>query len=193
LPGEKIFAEKKATQKPQETVHLEPQKPKRIAKRVPKGIYSPSIKDALQGKFENETEEISAIEQHKLHTKAEEVEDFTADDLAAKWKEFLVRLNDRPNLQATLSKVPELKENGGLFLELDNSIQNDLVNTIKPELISFLRRKLRNDKIELATQVSKKIKNKIIYTDNDKFGAMAKKNPSLAKLKQKFNLDFGEV
>ena len=147
----------------------------------------------MQGKFEGEKEEISAIEQHKLHTKAEEVKEFTADDLAVKWKEFLVRLDDRPNLQATLSKVPELKDDGRLFFELDNSIQNDLVNTIKPELVSFLRRELRNDRIELVTQVSEKIKNRIIYTDNDKFDAMAKKNPNLVKLKQKFNLDFGEI
>lgn len=148
----------------------------------------------MQGKFGGEKEEISAIDQHKIHTKAEEAEDFTADDLAAKWKKFLVRLDDQPNLQATLSKVPELKADGTLFLEFDNSIQNDLVNSsVKPELISFLRRELRNDKIELITQVSKKIENKIIYTDNDKFEAMAKKNPGLVKLKQKFNLDFGEV
>jgi hypothetical protein len=193
LPEEKVAEEKKVIQKPAAPVRSEPEKPKRIAKRTPKGIHTPSIKDALQGKFEGDKEAISAIEQHKLHTKAEEVKEFTADDLAVKWKEFLVRLDDRPNLQATLSKIPELKENGGLFLELDNSIQNDLVNTIKPELVSFLRRELRNDKIELTTQVSEKIKNKIIYTDHVKFEAMVKKNPNLIKLKKKFNLDFGEI
>ncbi len=104
-----------------------------------------------------------------------------------------MRLEDRPNLQSTLSNVPELKENAQLYLELDNSIQNDLVNSIKPQLVSFLRRELKNSKIELVTKVTEKVKNKIIYTDTDKFEAMAKKNPNLIKLKQKFNLDFGEV
>lgn len=104
-----------------------------------------------------------------------------------------MRLEDRPNLQSTLSKVPELKEESELYMELDNSIQNDLVNSIKPELVSFLRRELKNSKIELVTKVTEKIKNRIIYTDTDKFEEMVKKNPSLLKLKQKFNLDFGEV
>jgi ribosome-binding factor A len=95
-------------------------------------------------------------------------------------------------LQSTLAQVPELKENAELYLEIDNSIQNNLITSIKPELVSFLRRELRNSKIELTVKVTENIKNKIIYTDADKFDEMAKKNPSLAKLKQKFNLDFGE-
>ena len=127
-----------------------------------------------------------------MHTKDDEFEEFTKKDLELKWKEFLTRLDDRPNLQSTLAQVPELKDNSELFLEIDNSIQNNLITSIKPELVSFLRRELRNSKIELIVEVAENIKNKIIYTDADKFDEMAKKNPSLIKLKQKFNLDFGE-
>ena len=108
-----------------------------------------------------------------------------------KWKEFLTRLDDRPNLQSTLAQLPELKENAELYLEIDNSIQNNLITSIKPELVSFLRRELKNSKIELIIEVTESIKNPIIYTDNDKFDEMAKKNPNLKILKQKFNLDFG--
>lgn len=102
-------------------------------------------------------------------------------------------MDDRPNLQSTLSKVPELKDNFQLYLEIDNSIQDDVINTIKPELVSFLRKELKNSKVELITKITDEIKNRIIYTDNDKFDEMVKKNPSLKILKQKFNLDFGEV
>jgi len=126
-----------------------------------------------------------------LHKKADEFEEFKKEDLELKWKEFLKRLDDRPNLQSTLARVPELRDNSELLLEIDNSIQDNLINSIKPELLSFLRRELRNSKIELIIEVTESIKNKIIYTDNDKFDEMVKKNPSLAKLKQKFNLDFG--
>ena len=138
-------------------------------------------------------EEISAAEQFKMYTKKEESDSFTKDDLKNKWKEFLNRLDDRPNLKSTLSRVPELKENWQLYLEIDNSIQNDLINSIKPELVSFLRRELKNSGIEVVTKVTKQIKNRIIYTDMDKFDEMVKKNPSLKLLKQKFNLDFGDV
>ncbi len=128
-----------------------------------------------------------------MHTKSDESEVFTKEELAQKWTDFLKRLDDRPNLQSTLSKVPELAEGSKLHLEIDNSIQDDLINSIKPELVSFLRKELRNSKIELIIKVTEKVKNRIIYTDTDKFDEMVKKNPSLIKLKQKFNLDFGDV
>jgi len=128
-----------------------------------------------------------------MHTKTDKFEVFTKDDLEQKWKIFLTRLEDRPNLQSTLSNVPELKDNSKLYLEIDNSIQEDVIHSIKPELVSYLRKELQNSNIELIIKVSEEIKNRIIYTDNDKFDEMAKKNPSLKKLKQKFNLDFGEV
>lgn len=134
---------------------------------------------------------LSAKQQFEIHTKADEFEEFKKEDLELKWKEFLTRLDDRPNLQSTLSRVPELRNNSELLLEIDNSIQNNLITSIKPELVSFLRRELRNSKIELIVEVTENIKNRIIYTDTDKFDEMAKKNPNLKILKQKFNLDFG--
>lgn len=136
---------------------------------------------------------MSAVEQFKMHTKANEFEPFTKEDLQKQWKLFLQRLDDRPNLKSTLSRVPELKEKFQLFLEIDNTIQEDLIVTIKPELVSFLRKNLKNSKIELTIKVSDKIKNRIIYTDMDKFDELVKKNPSLKILKQKFNLDIGQV
>ncbi|MCF6332247.1 MAG: hypothetical protein L3J11_03105 [Draconibacterium sp.] len=147
----------------------------------------------MLGKFKNEEKQLSVKEQFQMYSNSNETEDFTKEDLELKWKKFLTRLDDRPNLQATLSIVPKLNENFQLYLEIDNSIQKDVIETIKPELVAFLRKELKNSKLELLTKVSDEIKNRIIYTDNDKFDEMVKKNPSLKILKQKFNLDFGEV
>lgn len=149
----------------------------------------PSIKDALRGKFEEET--ISAKEQHQIYTRATESEDFTAEDLKIKWEQFLVRLEERPNLRSTLSNVPEIKEDYKLVLEIENRIQDDLISSIKPELISYLRKELKNSKIELVTLITEKVKGRLIYTDAEKFDEMVKKNPNLALLKQTFKLDFG--
>lgn len=128
-----------------------------------------------------------------MHTKSEEFEPFSKDDLGKRWKEFLVRLDDRPNLKSTLSKVPEIKENYQLYLEIDNSFQQDSIIQVKPELVSFLRKELRNSKIELVIKVTENIKDRIIYTDDDKYDEMVKKNPLLTKLRQKLNLDLGDV
>jgi hypothetical protein len=149
----------------------------------------PSIKDALRGKFEEET--ISAKEQHQIYTRATESEDFTAEDLKIKWEQFLVRLEERPNLRSTLSNVPEIKEDYKLVLEIENRIQDDLISNIKPELVSYLRKELKNSKIELVTLITEKVKGRLIYTDAEKFDEMVKKNPNLALLKQTFKLDFG--
>ena len=192
IPDEKNVEDKKAEYKPPVTTPQKPNKPKHIVRRTVKNIGTPSIKAALRGEFKDDKQELSAKQQFELHTKDDEFEKFTKDDLKLKWKEFLTRLDDRPNLQSTLAQVPELKDNAEFHLEIDNSIQNNLITSIKPELVSYLRRELKNSKIELIVEVTENIKNRIIYTDNDKFDEMAKKNQSLKILKQKFNLDFGE-
>ena len=151
-------------------------------------MRSPSIKDALAGKFKED--KLSAKEQHEAFMKINEVKDFTQDFLTAKWNEFVNRLNDRPNLQSTLSRTPLLKEDYQLFLEIDNSVQDDLINSIRPELVAWLRKELRNSKVQLVTKITEVEKEKLIYTDSEKFLEMLKVNPNLELLKQKFKLDF---
>lgn len=151
-------------------------------------MKGPSIKDALAGKLDEE--KLSAKEQHEIYTRKGETNDFTADALKVKWEAFVNRLNDRPNLQSTLSRVPVLEQNFQLILEIDNSVQDDLINTIKPELVSWLRKELKNSKIQLTTSITETEKEKIIYSDSEKYLEMLKKNPQLELLKQKFNLDF---
>ncbi len=143
----------------------------------------------MQGKFEEE--KLSAKEQHQIYTKADEEEEFTAEELKQKWEQFLTRLEERPNLKSTLSTVPEIKEDFKLLLEIKNRIQDDLIGSIKPELVSWLRKELKNSRIQLVTKISEEVKSPIIYSDSEKFEEMRKKNPDIALLKEKFKLDFG--
>lgn len=158
-------------------------------KRLSRRVAGPSVKDALAGKFKED--KLSASEQHQIYTKANESEDFNAEQLKQKWEQFLQRLNKRPNLKSTLSRIPELKADYQLYLEIENTVQENLINGIKPELVSFLRKELRNSNINLTLKITKQAKGKIIYTDSEKFDELVKKNPSLQILKQKFKLDFG--
>ncbi len=157
-------------------------------KRTSEQMKSPSIKDALAGKFEEE--KLSAKEQHEAYTRVQEVNDFSTESLGLKWNEFLKRIEDRPNLRSTLSKIPRLEEEYQLVLEIDNSVQDDLINTIKPELIAWLRKELRNSKVQLITRITETEKEKLIYTDSEKYLEMLKKNPHIELLKHKFKLDF---
>jgi hypothetical protein len=161
---------------------------KKPVRRISSQIKGPSIKDALAGKLDEE--KLTAKEQHEIYTRAGEINTFTPETLKLKWEEFIGRLNDRPNLQSTLSRVPRLEEDFRLFLEIDNSVQDDLINTIKPELVSWLRKELKNSKIQLNIKISENEKEKIIYSDSEKYMEMLKKNPQLESLKKKFKLDF---
>ena len=163
---------------------------RKIARRSLSNMSSPSIKDALEGKMDDK--QLTAKEQHQMYSKDDEKEDFTIEELKLKWEVFLTRLNDRPNLQSTLSNLPELKEDYQLVLEIENTVQEDLISTIKPELVSWLRKELKNSKIQLTTIITEKVKGRIIYSDAEKYDELLKENPSLALLRQKLNLDFGQ-
>jgi len=162
---------------------------KKIARRTISNISTPSIKNALEGKLDEN--QLSAKEQHQIYSKDDEKENFTPEELKVKWDAFLFRLNDRPNLQSTLSGLPEIRENFELVLEIENTVQEDLISNIKPELISWLRVELKNSAIQLTTVITEKVKGRIIYSDAEKYDELMKLNPSLALLRQKFNLDFG--
>ena len=163
---------------------------RKIARRSLSNMSSPSIKDALEGKLDDK--QLTAKEQHQMYSKDDEKEDFTIEELKLKWEVFLTRLNDRPNLQSTLSNLPELKEDFQLVLEIENTVQEDLISTIKPELVSWLRKELKNSKIQMNTVITEKVKGRIIYSDAEKYDELLKENPSLALLRQKLNLDFGQ-
>lgn len=182
-----ITSEKNPVTNPLPSTQNDPavKKPVRRLSRQTKG---PSIKDALSGKLGEE--KLSAKEQHEIYTRARETKEFTAESLKIKWVEFVNRLSDRPNLQSTLSQTPNIETDFQLVLDIDNSVQDDLINSIKPELVSFLRKELMNSKIQLVTRITEVEKEKIIYSDSEKYMEMLKKNPQLESLKQKFKLDF---
>jgi len=152
-------------------------------------MSTPSIKRALRGDF-NDEKQVSAKEQHELYSKADEMEPFDEAALKEKWTAFLSTLSDRPNLKATLSNVPKLEADCTLLLEIDNGIQDDLITSIRPQLVSYLRRELRNSKINLKTKITEVKHEKRIYLDGDRYEEMVKKNPDLAYFKKKLNLDF---
>ncbi len=153
--------------------------------------YTPSIKDAISGKLAERGEE-DAQEKLKYYAGEQLTEPFTQEQFAEKWAEYLGRLNDRPNLKATLSKTPKIFDKHKLKLPIDNSVQLEEINKIKPDLVSWLRKELRNTSIELITDIVVQESEYKPYSENEKLAEMVKKNPNLAMLKQRFNLDFGE-
>jgi len=151
--------------------------------------FTPSIKDALAGKVIEKSiiDEIAETTYNEYENFADE---FTSEQLAVKWNEFLGLISDRPNLISTLSNVPELTNGNKLLLKIGNSVQEEDVRQIKPELINFLRKELRNSGIEMTTSIEKIESERTHFNDSEKMQLLMQKNPELFELKQKFNLDF---
>ena len=131
---------------------------------------------------EVKTQEYSAYENYS--------ESFTYEQLTVKWKEFLQQISDRPNLCSTLANVPELSDETKLTLVIGNSVQEEDVRQIKVELLSWLKKELRNSNIELSTRYDKIVTERTHFNDSEKLQMLVQKNPALHELKQKFNLDF---
>jgi DNA polymerase-3 subunit gamma/tau len=151
--------------------------------------FTPSIKDALAGnapekKVDDQVQETTYNEYENF------AEPFTNEQLAVKWQEFIDQLTDRPNLRATLLIVPEITEGNQILLKIGNSVQEEEVRLVKFELMTWLRRELRNSGIELVTRIEKLESERTFYSDSEKMQLMMQKNPELFQLKQKFNLDF---
>jgi DNA polymerase III subunit gamma/tau len=152
-------------------------------------MSGPSIKAALSGKETTENN-ISVQEQFEIFSRSKENELFTEEMLLKKWGDLLETLNDRPNLKSTINQKPQLTENNTVLLKIDNLVQEELIRNNKPQLVAWLRKELRNATIDLATEFTKEPARRIIYTDDEKFDEMVRKNSALSLLKEKFHLDF---
>ena len=155
-------------------------------------FYTPSIREALSGNLEENRVQEDAQKLTFSQYDSDLFEPFTPEQLAEKWKEFVEKMADRPSLCSALSSVPEISNGNKLSLKIGNSVQEEDIRQIKPELISWLRKELRNAGIELTTTIGKIESERMIFSDSEKLQMMMQKNPELNELKQKFNLDFSE-
>lgn len=129
-------------------------------------------------------------EQFEIFSKSTGNEEFTEELLYEKWAGLLETLNDRPNLKSTINQKPHLTKNNTILLMIDNTVQEELIRNNKPHLVAWLRRELRNSSVDLVAQFTREPARRIIYTDDEKFEEMIRKNPALSMLKEKFHLDF---
>lgn len=161
----------------------------RIIKKIG-GSFTPSIKDALSGNTNNP--KVEQVEQKNIFADYQhQTESFTEQQLADAWNRYLETIADRPNLRSTLATVPEIDDTK-LYLRVGNSVQEEEVRLIKPDLVSWLRNELKNSDIEVITRFERVESERVLFSDSEKLKMMIQKNPELLELKQRFNLDFKE-
>ena len=123
--------------------------------------------------------------------KGEECEPFSHDAFLEQWHAFADKLKagNKINLFTLMTaNAPQLLADFKVGVVVENPIQQDLLDNSKIDILNELRMKLRNFSIDLipiqlAVDVARKP-----YTAQEKYQAMAAKNPALDMLRKEFNL-----
>lgn len=122
------------------------------------------------------------------------VTDFNLAELWKAWDEYaaMVKEEDRQSYYATLTKhKPVMREKFQIDFLVDNHVQKSDIDEDKVRLLEFLREKLNNWKIKLESSIddSDSDEGESLYNPIKKYEAMIDKNPTLAKMRQLFDLD----
>ncbi|MBL7877713.1 MAG: hypothetical protein JNL53_18760 [Cyclobacteriaceae bacterium] len=89
-----------------------------------------------------------------------------------------------------LLNQPFTFKNNLINLALTNAIEEPILVSIKPELLTYLREMLSNSSLKIEGVLAEQVNSKrIAYTNKEKFEHLMEKNPLLKDLKEKFGLD----
>jgi DNA polymerase-3 subunit gamma/tau len=190
--------------KKKEKTSKEKKHPKENKEETPANekISSFSINNALKNNHKPAPE----VEENKETIKKEETTssaeakpkeernmNFSQEDLEKAWQNYADSVKSKIRLHNMLkSQKPFLKENFNIKINLENPLQAETLSKKYYEMLHFLKNELQNDQLDINWEVLKEEtpkKNKL-YTAEDKFKHLEKKNQNLQKLKQDFNLDF---
>jgi len=108
------------------------------------------------------------------------------------WMEFADQLRaDQPRLYSTLTtQIPELTADKKIVLNLNNQLQEKTIRSIQTELMQFLRTRSGHRDLEMETSVPEELTTeRKLYTQEEKYQHLQKKNPDLDLFRQSLNLD----
>lgn len=153
---------------------------------------STSVK--IPSRKELSTKTVAEIaEEDDPYIKGDARENFTIDDFLKHWNDYAAMLKSEGKNMSLFTifttNVPEMKEKWIFEVVVGNKAQENMFRDEKPSILNYLRTQLKNFDIEVQTRVDEVKAAKRPYTTSEKFQHMASKNPNLAELKRRFNLD----
>jgi DNA polymerase-3 subunit gamma/tau len=182
IPIEKKTAEPilSSTSRPAEAV-----KPKES--KVFSGMIS--IKD-LTSSNPKDSENKPSLEEEKTENQVIG-EIFSIEQLEIAWDKFSESLrSSMPPLSTALKKHrPVLKNDFMIEFCVDNKVLAEDLNQKRNDLLGFLASQLNNKKIQLEIIVPDHPIGLRPYTDREKFGRMAEKNPGILDLRERLDLE----
>jgi DNA polymerase-3 subunit gamma/tau len=149
-------------------------------------VKIPSLKD-----LSNKAAEV--LEEEDPYLKGDDQEDFTMDTFLKHWNDYAAKIKTEGGNMSLFTifttNTPEMKEPYRFEVVVGNKSQETLFRDEKPNILNYLRTNLRNFNLEVQTRIDEVKAAKRPYTTTEKFQHMATKNPQLAELKRRFNLD----
>ncbi|MDR2533488.1 MAG: DNA polymerase III subunit gamma/tau [Tannerellaceae bacterium] len=114
---------------------------------------------------------------------------FTEADLIKQWDAYASQIGDNAYLKGAMANSkPVLLEKYLFEVPVYNTIQQDELLNESVKLLPYLRRELKNCKVQMSIRVSEASGKKKAYTPAEKFQHLYSVNPALGKLKDEFNL-----
>jgi DNA polymerase-3 subunit gamma/tau len=118
-------------------------------------------------------------------------EDFTLEQMITHWNAYteIVKGQGKYNFLSHLTmNEPKLKD-GMIHLEFPNQTIKLEVERDKFELLTYMRKKLKNYNVDLVIDVNELQVKRYAYTDKEKYEKLVEKNPNLEALRNAFELD----
>jgi DNA polymerase-3 subunit gamma/tau len=170
-------------------ISTEPDQDYRLSPRI-------SIKEALQAgkKAELPVSQTGGIPGAATDPAKMRQTPVTQELLIESWNNFAIRMREeKPRMAVTLKSVqPLLTGETVISINLNNRDQlEDFNSSTKPELEKYLRRELQNDLITIEAELPEPTgpAQVRLYTSEEKFKYLSKKNPVLSKFRQNLNLE----
>lgn len=145
---------------------------------------------AANKKLEAEKQQTEITE--TVVAKPEEITPVTADSFENMWRDFLANIQQekKMSLYAILNNATwQLIDSNTVEITLASQHESEMFDEERISTIPFFRSNLRNTKFELLIKVVNTIVYKRAFTAEEKYNAMAEKNPLLNDLRKLLALD----
>ena len=151
------------------------------------GRKSISITGTLNSRQEEKAPEATAESLPDLN------KPYSNQELINSWNDYasILQTQGRLTLHAALVKrQPEPFEKFIIKFKVDSGAVEKDLNEIKPDMLSFIRKKLSNYSVQIEVEVVLgDDTGQIPYTPSEKFKKLAEKNPLLNEMKNQFDLE----
>lgn len=121
-------------------------------------------------------------------SEAENKSKFSDEDLAIKWKEYVSYHNEDPGTKAFLEgHLPVIKDETTIEVIVDNKFQEK--ELMQMDIMTFLRRELKNDSIKLKVELAPETEHKKHQSPQEIYRRMAGEFPVLEKLRKNLDME----